>query len=284
MFKSIIRDIHKKYFNSHLRYRKRIEFLPVSEQKIFQWLSTRQIFFVVSTGRTGTKWLAELLNQHTDALVEHEPVPTEQLAHKTALLNGVTSDNYIKKFRLKEIYIRVAKEHPDLKTYGEVNGALRRHIVPIRKYVPNVKLIHLVRDGRDVVRSVVSRGTFSGRHPVYYDFRPPIVDEYSKRWEVLPEFEKTCWIWQWENAYMRQHITHCARFEDITSSYDLFNKQILKPLDLDLRENVWKKEANRPQNVSLKYVLGKWDQWTSEQKEQFAHICGKEMEHYGYEI
>jgi hypothetical protein len=284
MLKSIIHYIHRNYFNAHLRYRKRIEFIPVSDEKVRQWFNTERIFFIVSTGRTGTKWLAELLNRHTEALVEHEPVPIEQLAHKAAIHNAVIAEKYVKKFRLKEIYLRVGKKHPDLTMYGEVNGALRRHIVPIAKHIPKVKIIHLVRDGKDVVRSVVSRGSFSGRHPVYHDFRPPKIDDYSERWERLSEFEKTCWIWQWENEYMRQHIDNCARFEDITSSYDFFKKQILEPLYLDLQENVWKIQAQRRQNVSSRYALGKWDEWTSEQKNQFAHICKKEMEHYGYKI
>jgi hypothetical protein len=241
-------------------------------------------FFIVSTGRTATKWLADLLNRCPNTLVEHEPIPRETLAHKAAIEKLDAAEKYIKNFRLKEIYLRVAKEHPDLKTYGEVNGILRRHIAPIRKHIPKVKMIHLVRDGRNFVRSVMSRGTYSGRHPVYSDFRPPIVDDYSERWERLSEFEKTCWIWQWENGYMRQHLGQRARFEDITSSYYFFKKQILEPLGLDLRENAWKTQAQRPKNVSAKYNLGKWDDWTSEQKDKFAHICEKEMEHYGYEI
>jgi hypothetical protein len=284
MFLSAINSTFRNYFNSHLRYRRTIELIPVSEKTIVQWISMKRIFFVVSTGRTGTKWLADLLGRCANVLVEHEPVPLETFAHKVAVGNTLSAEKYIAKFRLKEIYLRVASKHPELNVYGEVNGALRRHIVPIRTYIPEVRMIHLVRDGKDVVRSIMSRGTYSGKHPVYHDFRPPKVDRFSERWEELSEFEKTCWVWQWENQYMRQHIDQCARFEDITSSYEFFEKQILEPLDLDLRENAWKTEAKRPQNVSSKYALGKWDQWTSEQKDQFAHICGEEMEHYGYEI
>ena len=258
--------------------------MPISEKKIMHWMSKKRLFFIVSTGRTGTQWLAGLLCQCPDTFVEHEPVPVEQLAHKAAVCNEAISDKYIEKFRLKEIYSRVSKERPDIRIYGEVNGALRRHIVPIRKYIPSVKLIHLVRDGRDVVRSVVSRGTFSGAHPVYYDFRPPIVDEYSERWEKLSEFEKACWLWQWENRYMRQHINQRARIEDITSSYTLFKRQILEPLDLHLERAAWKAQTQRPKNVSPKYTLGSCDHWTLEQKDQFVHICGKEMQHYGYKV
>jgi hypothetical protein len=282
MFTSTIHRTFKIYFNSHLLYRKKIGLIPVSEQKIRQWFNTKRTFFIVSTGRTGTKWLVELLNLCTNALVEHEPVPMETIAHKAAMGSMTVADKYIKQFRLKEIYLRVAKKHPDLKIYGEVNGILRRHLVPILTYIPRVKMIHLVRNGKDVVRSIMSRGTYSGKHPVYHDFRPPIVDRFSERWERLSEFEKTCWVWQWENRFMRQHIDLRARIEDITSSYALFKKQILEPLDLHLEETVWKAQAQRPKNVSPKYTLGNYDHWTLEQKDQFVHICGKEMQHYGY--
>jgi hypothetical protein len=255
MFTSTIHRTFKIYFNSHLLYRKKIGLIPVSEQKIRQWFNTKRTFFIVSTGRTGTKWLVELLNLCTNALVEHEPVPMETIAHKAAMGSMTVADKYIKQFRLKEIYLRVAKKHPDLKIYGE---------------------------GKDVVRSIMSRGTYSGKHPVYHDFRPPIVDRFSERWEGLSEFEKTCWIWQWENRFMRQHIDLRARIEDITSSYALFKKQILEPLDLHLEVTAWKAQAQRPKNVSPKYTLGNYDHWTLEQKDQFVHICGKEMQHYGY--
>ena len=284
MITAIIRRLAFLSSNPHCVYRKAIEFIPVPEKRILTWFSTKSTFFVVSTGRTGTKWIAEVLNLNKDALVEHEPIPVETWAYKAAVGNLIVAEKYIRKFRLKEIYLRVARQHPDLKIYGEVNGMLRRHIESILKHIPEVKLIHLVRDGRDVVRSIMSRRTYSGKHPVFYDFQPPKIDEYSGRWNDLSEFEKVCWIWQWENKYMREHIDLYARFEDIISSYALFRNQILEPLSLELEETVWQATVQRPKNVTKRYGLGKWEDWTIEQKEQFIHICGKEMQEYGYEI
>jgi hypothetical protein len=252
---------------------------------MFSWFASRKLFFIVSTGRTGTKWLSSLLSRcNGKCFVAHEPVPYEAMAYKEAVSDPASADRYIEKFRKKEIYLRIALSTKSIQYYGEVNSILRRHIEPLNKYLADARLLHLVRDGRDFVRSVVSRGTFSGKHPIFFDFRPPIIDEYSAKWFELTEFEKTCWLWQWENKFMRQHIDQTARFEDIVSSYELFEKQILEPLGLDLGETIWKTQVESPKNVSSKYNLGKWDDWTSEQKGQFYKICGKEMTHYGYEI
>lgn len=268
----------------HHVYRGAIELIPVPEQKISEWFSSKKIFFIVSTGRTGTKWLASVLNYSDKALVEHEPIPTESWAHKEAVRDLNAAARYIKEFRRKEIYLRVAGRRSSIETYGEVNGTLRRHIEPILEYIPGVVLLHLVRDGRDVVRSIVSRRTYSGNHPVYHDFQPPIVDEYSERWNELSEFEKVCWLWQWENRYMRQHIDQCARFEDILSSYTLFRKQILEPLGLEAEETIWQAAVQRPKNITREYTIGPWEDWTPEQREQFICICGEEMQEYGYII
>ncbi|GBE06030.1 hypothetical protein BMS3Abin10_01672 [bacterium BMS3Abin10] len=284
MITDIIRWFALHCSNPHQAYRKGIEVIPVSEQKILRWFCTKHVFFIVSTGRTGTRWLAGLLNLSKDALVEHEPVPIETWAHKEAARDLNTAVQYVKEFRRKEIYLRVSGRRLLIKTYGEVNGILRRHIEPILKYIPGVVLLHLVRDGRDVIRSLISRGTYSGNHSVYYDFQPHIVDEYSDRWNKLSEFEKTCWLWQWENKYMRQHIDQRARFEDIISSYALFRKQILEPLGIELEKAVWQASVQRPKNVTKEYAIGSWDDWTVEQQKQFIRICSKEMQEYGYEI
>jgi hypothetical protein len=119
---------------------------------------------------------------------------------------------------------------------------------------------------------------------VYYDFQPPAVDEYTERWNELSEFEKICWLWQWENGYMRQHINQRARFEDIISSYTLFRNQILEPLGLALKESVWQVSIRQPENATKTYAISTWDDWMPAQQAQFIRICGQEMRAYGYEI
>lgn len=264
----------------HHVYRSLIRAVPVPPQRIRDWLSERELFLVVSTGRTGTKWLSGLLARMADAVVEHEPVPRETWAHREATEHPDAAARYVERFRLKEIYLRARARDPLV--YGEVNGALRRHVDALREAVPTLRLVHLIRDGRDVVRSLVSRETWSSEHPVYGGFRPPPVDDLARSWDRRSPFERACWIWQWENAFIRERIPDCARLEDIVSSYAAFEEQVLTPLGLALDESTWREARNSVVNRTPRHGLPHWEDWPAERKATFQRICGDEMARYGY--
>lgn len=266
----------------HHTYRALVRAAPASGRRVRRWLQGRGVFLVVSTGRTGTKWLAELLGQISGGQVEHEPIPVEMWAHREAMEDPSAATPYVTRFRLKEIFLRTRGSDPAW--YGEVNSGLRRHVDAFRDAVPGLRLVHLVRDGRAVVRSLVSRGTWAGQHPVYGGFTPPPVDEVARSWGERSSFERACWIWTWENAYMRERIPDLARLEDITSSYDAFRGQILKPLHLQLDETVWAEARNAVENRTQSHAMPAWDEWSSEQKAAFRRICGDEMARYGYDV
>ncbi len=283
----LVRRHSYRFSDPHLTYRRIVESLPVSENRVKKWVSRVGLFFIISTGRTGTLWLSEVLNKisKSDILVKHEPIPIETWAHKQALGCQELADNYIKNFRYKELYLRVGLGWYNIDIYGEVNGCLRRHIVPLKEVFPNAQFIHLVRDGRDAIRSVMSRPVLTAKHPVYNEtFIQPTAELTNEEWFQLSRFEKICWIWKTENEYIRKNTSFSARIEDITSSYSLFIKQILEPLGLELDEDVWQAFANNPKNMTKNYTIGSWEDWTTEQREQFIRICGKEMKEYGYKV
>lgn len=284
MILDIIQRLSKLFRNPHHAYKRMVEIVPANSSALQEWYDSTNVFFIVSTGRTGTFWLSNLLNNCDKAYVVHEPVPLETYSHVEAIDNNNAAYNYIEKFRKKEIYMRVAKYGESIKWYGEVNGVLRRHIEPLVSFVPAVTLFHLVRNGMDVVSSIINRGTYNGFHPVYKDFKPPIVDHYSFEWENLTEFTKVCWLWQWENKYMREHIENRIRFEDMLTSYELFCEQILDPLDLRLNKSIWNDKIQKPLNITKNKQVNGWNGWTTEQKEQFIEICGQEMNEYKYKI
>ena len=82
---------------------------------------------------------------------------------------------------------------------------------------------------------------------------------------------------------MRENTNIRARFEDITTSYKLFNSQILVPLGLDLDKSIWL-QSNKAKNKTRKFGMGTWEGWSSEEKDIFERICGEEMAEYGYDM
>jgi hypothetical protein len=116
------------------------------------------------------------------------------------------------------------------------------------------------------------------------NIRPPAVDDYTARWDSLSAFEKLCWGWQYENRRMRRSAGLQARFEDITASYELFNRQILAPLGLFIPERLWRSSVDQPENKTKSFLVAPWEDWTREQQRQFEEICGEEMTQYGYSV
>jgi len=262
-------------------YVKAVSHIGVSEQAIMRLLASRRNFFFLSTGRTGTRWMSGLLNRDPDALVVHEPVPVETEGHKRVINDPELARRYIRDFRLKEIYLRTGRE--EITRYGEVNGCLRRHAEALKEFFPEAVLIHIVRDGRDLVRSIVSRGTYAGNHPVYHDYRPAPSDPVAARWDELSLFERSCYSWQVENAYLRRHVPFRVRFEDMLSSYDDFKAGVLDPTGLRVSKAEWQASVQRPENVTESHTLAHWQSWTEDETRVFWDMCGEEMAHYGYE-
>jgi len=146
-----------------------------SDEEIDEWFNSKRLFFILSIGRSGTKWLANLLNKALRALVVHEPF-IEAIPHQEAFHDPK-----------KEIYLRV--HNHDIDIYGEVNSFLRRHCEALRKAFPNAIILHLVRDGREVIRSIYSRETMlSGAYDTKYVCPKP-EDPYHRKWDKMTCFK-----------------------------------------------------------------------------------------------
>ena len=273
-------ELLKKHWWRHHLYTSAVRILPLSEQQLSRKLDAMNLFFILSTGRTGTAWISNILSLTEDSHIVHEPIPLEAYAHKQAVYNEKKAEKYIQHVKRKDIFIRVFRH--DCRVYGEVNGNLRRHIPFLKKYFPNAMLLHLVRDGRKIVRSILARSTFNGMHPIFGSECPIPSRELNEAWTEMSEFEKACWAWKEENTYMRKQLPHLARLEDITSSYNAFQMQVLEPLDLFLSEQDWEKYADTKVNESKKNKVRLDEEWTEEQQRIFESICGDEMKALGY--
>lgn len=252
----------------------------LNDPDVEEWFESKNLFFILSIGRSGTKFLANLLSKAPRALVVHEPF-IESIPHQEAFHDPDRAMRYIEGFRKREIYVRVRKF--DVDTYGEVNSFLRRHCLALKKVFPRAKLLHLVRDGRDVVRSMYSRETMMAGA---YDTRMiyPRSGAWRDKWSSMNRFERLCWYWMVENRYLRECIGRTVQFERILSSYEYFRENVLEPLGLKVSREVWKRAVDRPKNVTEVYRLPHWSKWSDEMKSAFERICGEEMEKCGYKL
>ena len=269
-----------KYFISPIK--QRFLALWVTKTRLENWITGWNFFFILGFGRSGTAFMANLLNQAQGAYVFHEPTFEDFFAHRNAHYSQSSARRYMLGFRKKEIYLRMQNIPSGI--YGEVNGNLRCHAQAIRETFSGEPVIHLVRDGRDVIRSHMSRRTMTYKNPFSMSIHPTEMDPWKAKWNEMDRFSRICWYWQEENARLRKAVGKTVQFEKIVSSYDYFYAEILEPCNISVDKENWVSTIGSPRNITEKFQMPKWDGWTPQQKKTFIDICGDEMEECGYSV
>ncbi len=229
------------------------------------------IFFITGMGKSGTKFLANLLNQCKDAKVLHEPFLNENEIVNT-FLNKQASLNYILNKR-KPIALKNAR---GTKTYGEVDSYIRYHIPLLKKVFPEAKFLHLVRNGRDVVRSLYLGRSYTSSDKIAVKFNP------KEGWTNESRFEKICWYWVESNKIVHEHIDKFVTLEKIVSDWDYFKENILDYLGLEMSRKTWEVMRNVRINKSRSKRKLISRKLLKQQERIFNRVCKKTMELYGY--
>jgi hypothetical protein len=256
-----------------------------------------QLFFILALGRSGTNFLSRLLARDTRALVHHEPYALDprlmMLRHSGGFERALDD-------LLEERFRALLPADGAALFYGEVNSYLRYEAEWLRRRF-DPTLIHLVRDGRDFVRSAHPRGVYT-RHELDGPIVPPDGDPWSERWSDLSRFQRLCWYWTHTNEHLTSTIASRVRFEDLLRDYELFRNEILQPIGLEIPQTVWRAEIDHPRNTSRGYrlrlavrrllrgrerlpsfkPLPHWSEWDEAPTEQFWEICGDTMRRCGY--
>ena len=128
--------------------------------------------FVVGTGRSGTRTIADLLDSFPGCTVEHE--------RKPVLLTEV--NEYLGRKRPRADMVALLKETRSTEAIGgerlsgEANQRLSFVLGPLAEAFPASRVIWLIRDGRPAVASMVHRGAF---HPREHELRGDATKEWA---------------------------------------------------------------------------------------------------------
>ncbi len=255
-----------------------------------------KIFFIMALGRSGTQFLASLLAKSPGALVYHEPMPEDRMYFG---LRYAGNFNKVVDHYLENRFQKLLPRKGHYRVYGEVNSYLRCEIDWLKKRF-NPVLIHLVRDGRDFVRSAYTREVYTVKDKNIVV--PQDDDPYAGQWTQWNRFQKLCWYWKHTNEFLGSHIQKTVQFEKLIVDYSYFDLHILKPTGLDIPFDLWNREVKRPKNTSKRRILkqkirgivlprGKnqrikpiphWTEWNQTQLQQFNEICAETMRTFGY--
>jgi hypothetical protein len=264
------------------RFKLRV-FSQANQSEIREWFQSHSVFFGFGLYRSGTTFLANFLSEVIpDAVIEQEAHVDDYWYYFRALQSEEEARKYIVEFRLAEIRQRM--QHRPATLYGEINPFLRRHCRALQAELPRAKFFHVTRDGRNVVRSILSREILGPADPLGHLYHPPPGDFYASRWKKMSRFERVCWLWQCDNRYLRESIGKTLPFERLITDWDFFQRDFADFLGICVPREAWQAYSGRVGNPTQVFRKGQWSTWSSSEKETFIHICGEEMEACGYKM
>lgn len=223
--------------------------LPGSELKRF-FVSANdkaeKMFFVISTGRSGTTTVAKALSQHSKIICQHEP-KIQLIKISTDLLHGQISEQQATD--LLEILYTDCSNLPK-GIYGESDHKLSNLTEILSRLLPHSKFIWLIRNPIDTINSTYSRGWFSDhelghlglrktenqqyRH-LYSDYRPrgDKTGTVSKEeWGQMDSFERNCWYYFFWNHTIETQLDTINKTRWIKVNLDNLSEDIPGVLSL----------------------------------------------------
>jgi hypothetical protein len=237
------------------------------------------MYFVVSTGRAGSRTLADSLNRVPGTVCLHHPQP-ELAAEATEFYCGSYPRADIEKI-LRETRRPVV----DGKVYGEVNLQHTLLFPVLRELFPQAQFVWLLRDGRDSVASMYYRGWYDERYPrqgvAWRKARlhgDKIGDFSPTEWQRLSRFERCCWLWKKFNLLIEAQLTTLDSSHAMTVRLDRLKSSMPKLLSF-LGLGITGRFRVEQLNVARQPV-SYWTQWTPGQRSAFEQACGTEMDRW----
>lgn len=141
-------------------------------------LSEIQFIFIIGAPRSGTTWLHALIANHPDVAATPEIEQTFFSRYLPPIVKGWEDELYnIKRgawvqglpylwkegefdsfvqYFLTNVYVKILERKPDAKIIIDKQPEYAHHVKLIKRFIPNAKFIHIVRDGRNTVISMMS--------------------------------------------------------------------------------------------------------------------------------
>jgi hypothetical protein len=254
-----------------------------------------KVVVILSTGRTGTKALAHFFNTTYDTVTAlHEPRPSRHLRvlSNRAMAKGMTADAAVRTLSKARASLLASLTRP---IYIESNWYIYAFLDALRPvFGERTQVLHVVRDPRTYVPSMLNYGTYKGLKAVatkflpYWYIRPEqMMENPPKRWAQMSEAERLAWHWHVVNKELDRAPQmfgddyRFMRYEDLFAPDGSGVKQLLPWIGLPENPALLEKIRGERVNAST----GKSSAWTRTDpaaRRAVLEMCGEQMARYGY--
>lgn len=258
--------------------------------------------FVVSTGRAGSKMIAEAMRVHPHVVALHEPRPG---LHREAYMawSGKRSARWIRdQVELKRGSL-VAQILANGFVYLESSHFCSHLIAPLRDLFPGAKFVFLHRDGREFVRSGLERTWYRGKaesalgHLVRFARHRLLLDvgkagrdhRLTPPKQLRTRADRIAWLWAEINRSIEKGLAAVPKEDQFRLPLAALGRDSLRALtdfigiegDESILTRMLEVAGRRP-NQTARRSVPPFDQWTQDQQRQFFRIAGPMLAQLGY--
>lgn len=251
------------------------------------------VFFCLSTGRTGTTTLANILSISSKLIAFHEPKPylygmSCALYQNSELSNTKFAEQAFLAVRAEKLKIAELAE----KKYVETSPQVTFLAPIIASAIPRSKFVHIVRHPADVVRSGMRRKWYDGHSADNTRITPIKGTKDADMWDQWSTFEKNCWLWNETNKWIinfsntiEDERFYLIKAEDIYSENQIELQGLYKflsipPISTKIIKKILFKKLNQQKTGDFPLYVS----WTKDQKQVFRNLVGPTAEHFGYQL
>ena len=239
------------------------------------------MFFVLSSGRCGSQTAAQTFRQFPNCVCLHEPEPRLVIEASEYFYGNYPRDEIVRILR------ETRSPTMDGKIYGESSLKLVPLVPILDELFPQCRFVWLIRDGRDTVASMYSRGWYdpavaaqSEVHALWEKgrLRGDRAGEYTtEEWARLSRFEKCCWMWRKHNLLIESVLGELdpSRWRQVR--LDRFQASLGELIEfLGLKRRHVLVEQLNPARQPVAY----WESWTDQQRAHFEKMCAPQMDRW----
>ncbi|MFP4120211.1 MAG: sulfotransferase [Coleofasciculus sp.] len=235
------------------------------------WRGEKKIYFFLSTARSGSKWLANFLDQGTSLTANHEFTLNHRFQQGELIEEKHTAEGFTNlvthKDEAKQLCLESRTWIEELPgDYGEANVYLERFPEVMTEVFPDATFIHIHRNPRQVVRSIMNRDWYDTPD----DTRHPIMAVQG--WREMGQFEKACWYVRKTNETLFYSCQHRLAFELMVKDLTYLRNQ-LRSWGIPVFPRLAAAEFEKKINVNYSDEFPEYENWSSQQKVLFAAIC-----------
>lgn len=244
------------------------------------WRGANRMFFFLSTARSGSKWLTRVVDAGTPLSARHEFTLNHRYATGGCIPEKRTGSGFVDLVADRADVTALMKEARSCieeigRDYGEANVYLVHLLDELRKVFPDAELIHLHRDPRAVVRSILNRGWYDTPE----DDRHPPVD--APEWDERSAFEKACWYVREVALILLTEGLPRLSLEQISSSPDRL-ATALRDVNVPFYPRLAGTVFEDVVDPSRRWEVPIYERWSLREKVQFHRICGEVLGRLGY--